>query len=72
MSQLGSLCSTLRSMIAKHEGKEVAVVETFYESVLDQEWDTEDTIFMLEQAKGISGNADAVLELFINKEKSFT
>lgn len=50
---------------------ELAVVETFYELVSVDYWESEEIVRFLESAKGIGEKADKALELFIEREKSY-
>jgi len=72
MGQAADHCGTIKEMLKKHKGHELAVIETFYETITNQSWQTEDIIDFLEQAKGISQKADDFLDIFIGRERQWT
>lgn len=76
MSISGSNKETLRKMLFKcitdetFKGCSAAVVETFYETVSNEPWETKSIICFLEYGRGITKEGDKAIEIFINKEKN--
>lgn len=71
MSQYGSNCQTLKEMLKKYPGKELAVIDTFHGMITNECWNSEEIVDFLSSGKGISPEADKILEDFIQLEKSF-
>lgn len=78
MSQAADTKKILSEILLKYTKDEKlfnyehVIVETFYELVSLDYWESETIVEFLESAKGISEKADKALELFIKKEKNET
>jgi len=76
MSIAGANKETLRKMLLKcitddsFKGCSTAVVETFYETVSNEPWESKSIIHFLEYARGITKDGDKAIEVFIKREKN--
>ncbi|MGZ3922072.1 MAG: hypothetical protein ACXVC7_17360 [Bacteroidia bacterium] len=71
MGQLGDVCRALKEVVKKYPNNPDAVIDTFYSAVSSHGWDSEGTIYILESGKGISSEADMILNKFIELENSY-
>ena len=70
-------CECLKSLLKNVHTEPIAlhiiyipiIINTFYETVKANRWESEDIIDMLEFSKGISECSDSVLDHYINLER---
>lgn len=63
---------TLAEMIKKYPLSIEAVIDTFYSTVSNQSWHSEDVIGMLSDCLGVSKQSDVIIKKYIDLEEKFS
>lgn len=66
MSQRADNCGTIQSMLVKYPDNYKVVIDTFTDTIENQEWDTDDLMYILRSGKGINSTIDIYIEDFIS------
>ncbi len=71
MSRMADLVSILKNTLGYSDKESHAVVVRMFYDMLEEGWDDEDTLFMLDRAVGITIEADVEINKIKNLIKSF-